>query len=175
MIIGCPYFYTATIKDWKHVIFENEFKKIIINSLAFLTQAKLVEVYAFVIMPNHIHLIWQMMQMNKKETPVASFMKFTSHHFLKRLRSKKQEELKDYEVDWVSRAYNFWQKDSLAIELFSEKVFLQKMNYIHHNPIKEKWRLSKVPEEYKWSSAMFYYTGGKENDFGFLKHYVDRG
>ena len=169
-----PYFYTATIKDWHPVIAENNFQSIILDSLKYLSQKKCIEVYAFVIMPNHLHMIWQQLEMNGKETPVSSFMKFTAHEFQKRLRQKNPKELKPYEVDWLSRNYNFWLPDSHAFELYSEKMWLQKMDYIHNNPLQEHWKLALYPEEYLFSSAKFYYTGGKENDFGFLVHYKDR-
>ncbi len=54
MQIGKPYFWTNTIYDWKHLLNEDSLKDIIISSLQFLTDKKLVEVYGFVIMPNHI-------------------------------------------------------------------------------------------------------------------------
>lgn len=115
-----------------------------------------------------------MLATNNKETPVASFIKFTSHKFLEKLRQKNKAELQPYEVEWISRKHNFWQKDSLAIELFTEKVFLQELNYIHDNPLQEKWKLVSVPEDYFYSSAKFYFTGGIQNDFAFLQHYYDR-
>lgn len=169
-----PYFYTATIKDWHPVIADNNFQSIILDSLKYLSQKKCIEVYAFVIMPNHLHMIWQQLEMNRKETPVSSFMKFTAHEFQKRLRQKNPKELKSYEVTWLSRNYNFWLPDSHSFELYSEKLWLQKIDYIHNNPLQEHWKLALCPEEYLFSSAKFYYTGGKENDFGFLVHYMDR-
>ena len=52
--------------------------------------------YAFVIMPNHIHLIWNMLDLNGKESPAGSFAKFTAHQFQKYLKVKYPEELKKY-------------------------------------------------------------------------------
>jgi hypothetical protein len=53
----------------------------------------------------------------------------------------------------------------------SELIFIQRLNYIHNNPLQEKWRLCKSPEEYRWSSAKFYLTG--EDEFNILKNYRD--
>ena len=141
---GHVYFYTATIKDWHKTIQEHSLEPIIIETFQFLVRQKLIAVYGFVIMPNHIHLIWEMLQMNKKETPVASFMKFTAHQFLEKLRSKDIKTLKPYEVDWINRKHNFWQRDSLALELYTEKVLVQKLHYIHVNPLKEKMEIGCV-------------------------------
>ena len=173
MEFNATYFYTAAIRNWYNVISENGFEEIILNSLGFLSEKKLVVVYGFVIMPNHMHLIWEMLRKNGKEKPVASFMKYTAHLFLEKLRTKDQQLLKPYEVDWISRKHNFWQQDSLPVEICSERVFRQKLDYIHNNPLQEQWKLSETPETYPFSSAAFYSYGGKEYDFGFLKHYQE--
>ena len=54
------YFTTATVKDWKHLLKPDKYKQIITNSMAFLAAEGSVWIYAFVIMPNHFHWIWQM-------------------------------------------------------------------------------------------------------------------
>lgn len=59
----------------------------------------------------------------------------------------------------------------MAIPLSKENILIQKLNYIHDNPIKEKWNLCTYPDDYKWSSANFYETGIDE--FGILTHFRD--
>ncbi len=54
-----PQFFTATILEWKPLLQEDSYKNIILNSLQFLVNKKKIRLYAFVIMNNHIHLIWQ--------------------------------------------------------------------------------------------------------------------
>ena len=56
-----PQFYTATIYQWQHLLAEDKHKDIIVDSLKFLVTEKRIELNAFVIMSNHIHLIWQPM------------------------------------------------------------------------------------------------------------------
>ena len=107
------YFFTATIKDWIPLFDKREFKQIILNSLAYLVSKSLIRVYAFVIMPNHIHVIWEMMGLNGKESPHASFLKFTGHEFLKKLRKENSELLRSFAVEEVNKSHSFWQMDSL--------------------------------------------------------------
>ncbi len=57
MITESPQFFTATILEWKRLLKPDKYKDIIISSLEFLVQNKRVQVNAFVIMDNHIHLI----------------------------------------------------------------------------------------------------------------------
>jgi hypothetical protein len=48
---------------------------------------------------------------------------------------------------------------------------MEKLNYIHHNPVQEKWNLCRYPEDYKYSTAKFYETG--KGNWGFLTHIAD--
>ncbi len=66
------YFWTATIHKWIPLLDETINKQIIIDSLKYLSDKELITVYGFVIMPNHIHLIWQQNHLNGKETPKGS-------------------------------------------------------------------------------------------------------
>ncbi len=61
-----------------------------------LSLKELIRVYGFIIMPNHIHLIWQQLQFNGKETAQGSFLKYTAHEFIKTLKA--QGRSKVYEV-----------------------------------------------------------------------------
>ena len=74
--------------------------------------------------------------------------------------------LNEFFVDAKDREYQFWKGNPLSIDLWTEEVFIQKLNYIHNNPINYPWNLVQHPEEYKYSSAKFYETGIDE--FGLL-------
>ena len=150
---------------------EQEYKDFIINSHKHLSEKKLFKVYAFVIMPNHIHLIWHLTAMNGKEMPHASLMKFTSHQFLEKIRKENPELLINYQVQSKNRIHQFWQRDPMAIELYTRKVFEQKLNYIHNNPLQKRWCLVENAADYKYSSAKYYET--EIDDFGFLNHYAE--
>ena len=52
-------FFTATILEWRHLLKDDHCKETITNSLQWLVNKKRCSVYAFVIMPNHIHLLWK--------------------------------------------------------------------------------------------------------------------
>lgn len=166
MILDEVYFWTATMKDWKTLLFNQEYKTIIIDTLKELVARKKIEVYAFVIMPNHIHLVWKMIALNGKEMPYASFNKFTAHQFQKLLRINNPKLLASFEVLDIERKYRFWQRDSLAILMDCDEKLFQKIDYLHTNPLQERWNLVQCPEDYYWSSAKFYKTG--VDDFGFL-------
>ena len=72
--IHYPHFFTATILEWKHLLKPDKLKDIIVDSLRFLVNEKRIEVFAFVIMSNHIHLIWRMQNDVEKTKVQQSFM-----------------------------------------------------------------------------------------------------
>jgi len=119
-------------------------------------------------MPNHIHLIWALNNMNGKEMPHSSFMKFTAHKITQYLQANKSEYLDTIKVNYEDRKYNLWKQEPLSTELYSPNVIFQKLNYIHNNPVQGKWMLAESPIDYKYSSAKFYETG--IDDFNLLNH-----
>jgi REP element-mobilizing transposase RayT len=173
MLLENPYFFTASILKWQKLLKQDKYKQIIIDSLQFLVKKGKIRVYGFVIMPNHIHLIWELKENNGREKPSQSFLKFTAHEFRKDLLKNHPQVIPYFEINNQSdRELQFWQTDSLAICLNSREICEQKLDYIHLNPLQEHWNLAQYPEDYIWSSAKFYETGA--DDFGFLTHYMDR-
>ena len=164
-----PTFFTATILDWKMLLKPEKYKEIIVSSLKYLVETNKIIVSAFVIMDNHLHLIWQMNGNFKHEKIQSSFLKFTADAFKKELKGSNPEFLKVFFVNKVDRKYQFWQRNSLSIELYNRSVFEQKLNYIHENPVKAG--LCDFAEDYHYSSARFYLNG--VDNFGFLTHYDD--
>ena len=89
----------------------------------------------------------------------------------KKLQKENPEELKKFSVYASDRNYNFWQRDPLAISIFSREMALQKLNYMHYNPIQEHWKLCNAPEEYRYSSASFYEM--QQDEFKIVTHYLE--
>jgi putative transposase len=173
LLLDEVYFWTDTIKDW-HKLLEDDFNKnIIIECWRNLIARKKITLYAFAIMPNHLHAVWEMIDKNGKEMPYGSFNKFTSHQFLERVRANSSDLIVYYkEYHDAERKHRFWQRDPLAIVMDSKDKVEQKIRYIHLNPLQEQWNLVNRPEDYKWSSARFYETGIDE--FNILTDYRER-
>jgi putative transposase len=169
IITEYPQFFTATNLEWKRLLKPNKYKDIVISSMRFLVKDKRVKIFAFVIMENHIHLIWQMLPDNDPEAVQRDFLKYTAQRIKKDLQKNHPEVLSCFKVDAKDREYQFWERNALSVELRSHAVFIQKLEYIHWNP--EKAGLCALPEEYKYSSAFFYETG--VDNWGFLSHYRD--
>ena len=102
-----PQFYTATILEWKPLLKENKYKDIIIESLRFLVNEKRINLYAFVIMSNHIHLIWQPLNEFTPDNIQHSLMSFTAHQFKNDLVVTHPLVLSHFKVDAKDRDYQF--------------------------------------------------------------------
>ena len=166
---GNIYFTTATIYRWLPLLQEDKYKDILISSLKFLTDHNRLYVFAYVIMSNHLHIIWSEKTSSTKESAKASFFKYTSRQFLNKLKGEEPGFLQKFLVNKKDRMHQFWKRNSLDIEIFSEKIFEQKMNYIHNNPLQSQWQLVDDAVDYSYSSAKFYEEGIDE--FGILTSY----
>lgn len=128
MSYGSIYFWTATIRNWHRLLEPDDFKQVIVGSLDNLSQRRLVDVFAFVVMPNHVHLIWRPLQPNGKETTQGSFLKFTAHEFKKKLMA----------VQAIESQFEFRQRDSMPAPVYSKAAVHQKPDDLHRDPTIER-------------------------------------
>lgn len=164
-----PQFFTATILEWKHLLRQDKYKELIVESLRFLVTENRIRLFAFVLMSNHIHLIWQPLEENTPEKIQHSLLSYTAHRIQKDMAQNHPLVLPYFKIKAKDRSCQFWERNSLSIELFTEIVFTQKLDYIHYNPVEAG--LCKLPEEYYYSSARFYEYG--TDDFEMLTHYKE--
>ena len=164
-----PCFSTFTILNWLPLLKDEQYKEIIIRAIRSRVIRKQWTVYGFVIMPNHMHMISQLHDGVVRKDFQRDFLKYTAREIISELRKSDNDLLQRCLVNDADRQFQIWERNSLHVELFSEKVFHQKLMYIHNNPISKKWQLADYPENYYWSSARFYETG--IDDFGILTHW----
>jgi REP element-mobilizing transposase RayT len=169
MVLNEVYFWTDTVKDWHKIFKQEKYSILVIDVLFELVNSGHIKVYAFVIMPNHLHIVWELLKKNGKEMPHASFNKKTAHLIVKDLKANHPKVLPYFKVQETERQYRVWQNYPLAVLMDSQWKVEQKIDYIHLNPLQDHWNLAISPEEYKWSSAKFYEQGIDE--FGFLTDY----
>ena len=166
-IEDCPQFFTATILDWKRLLKPEKYKLIIIDSLHYLTSEKRVILFGYVIMDNHLHLIWKPTKRFSLKHTQLCFLKFVSQRIKRDLEINNPNGLNEFYVNLKDRKYQFWQRNSLGIELYSNNILEQKLNYIHKNPVKARICLN--AESYRFSSAGFYQ--GMKDEFEILTDY----
>jgi REP element-mobilizing transposase RayT len=164
-----PHFFTATNLEWKKLLQQDKYKDQVIDCFRFLVENERVRLYAFIIMNNHLHLVWQMGAAFASENVQRDFLKYTAQKIKADLRKNDPAFLEQFRVEAKDRHLQLWERNSLSTELRSHTIFLQKLNYIHWNPVRAG--LCLLPEEYKYSSAGFYEKGF--DNWGFQIHYKD--
>jgi putative transposase len=156
------YFVTASVIGWKHLFITPTYINIPLNSLAWLQRQKRILLFAFVIMPSHLHAIIKPVG-DAIGIILQQFGSFTAHEILKKLRA-------DYQMDILiafeqgkrdqRHEHSIWQ-DIQAKNIYTPGVLWQKMEYIHQNPIAKDWQLVEDRADYFYSSAGYYDYGRK--------------
>jgi putative transposase len=158
---GDIHFITMTVVGWVDVFSRLCYRDILIDSMKFCISNKGLIVYAFVIMPNHIHCIWQAKHENLSDI-IRDFKKHTANEIIKTMKSS-EESRKDWlkivfeyhaKFNHNNSIYQVWQNGNHPMELYSPKFMRQKLDYIHLNPVRAGW--VNQPEEYIYSSASNY-------------------
>ena len=162
-------FFTATCLKWQNLLARDEHKEIIMRSLRFLVKDNRIWLYGFVVMPNHIHLMWCKQDPWLEKNIKQMFLKYTAQQIKFNLINQNPSELDNYISTQRDREYHFWERRSYSATLYNRKVASQKIDYMHYNPVKAG--LCKNPENYKYSSYRFYELN--EDKWGFLTHYAE--
>ena len=159
------YFLTFTVVEWVDVFTRPEYKTIIIDSLNFCIEQKGLVCYGWVLMTNHMHLLVKAEEPAKLSDIIRDFKKFTSKKIvsvIQEINESRKEWLLDkfaFMARKTSRAENYklWKDDNHAILINSGKLFEQKLNYIHLNPVRQM--IVPHEEDYLLSSAHDYAGG----------------
>ena len=123
LITEYPQFFTATNLEWKEVLGNDHYKDIVIRSLRFLVENKRTIIYGFVIMPNHIHLIWQMQAGQLRENVQRDFLKFTAQRIKDRLKVDNAHFLSELLVGATDRKYQLGERNALSVICGLRKLF----------------------------------------------------
>ena len=172
------FFCTFTCHNWMHLFEQTNSYDIVYNWFHHLKKNK-IEVIGYVIMPNHVHFILYFSESGFKLNKIISNGKrFMAYEIINRLqKANDMLTLKVLRDAPTTRERNKNQlhkvfKDSFdAKPIFSEKFLVQKLNYIHNNPISGKWKLAIDAVLYEHSSAAFYEYGTSRHFE--LKHFND--
>ena len=157
------YFVSFAVVGWLDVFTRNEYKDLLLESLEFCQKSKGMEIHAWCIMTNHVHLIFKSIDNQKPELILGDFKRFTSRNIIKAIQENPRESRKEFLLDYFKKEaakssnttnFQFWRHDNKPIELWSNDVIQQKINYIHNNPV--EGGIVFKPEDYKYSSASDY-------------------
>lgn len=161
-------FFTVTCLNWRPLLKEDKHKQIILDSLAFLVKDQRIWLYAYVIMPNHMHILWRKQDDWIEKNVQQHFLKYTAQQIKFSLLKDNPSELTHYISTQNDRQFHFWERRPYRARTFTRVVVEQKINYIHYNPVKAG--LCKLPEDYLFSSAQYYYLNRHDP---MITHYME--
>ncbi len=161
------YFVSFATVNWLDVFTRQIYFNVLAESVSYCRKEKSMELYCYCFMPSHtcpersrrVHLIFR----SSKEDPsglLRDFKSYTAKKVIEAIESNPQESRKEYLLWFFERAakkksnvskYQFWQHHNKPIELWSEKVIKQKIDYIHNNPVVSGFVTNAI--DWKYSSA----------------------
>lgn len=162
------YFITITTVGWIDVFTRLNQKYVIMNALKHCQEHKGLEIYAYVLMSSHLHLLCKATEGFILSDVIRDFKKFTSKKITQTIITE-PESRREWMLDYFEKAcehlkrnqqYKVWQDGYHAELIYSNTFIKQKVDYIHNNPVKDK--TVSLPEDYYFSSARNY--AGLDND-----------
>ena len=157
------YFVTFAVVRWVDVFTRDIYREIILDSLRYCQRNKGLILHAYVIMTNHLHLIISRGGDLLLENVMRDFKKFTSSQLIKAIKENPQESRKEWMLEIFAtegrknpnnRFYQFWQQNNHPIELITNKMMDQKLDYLHNNPVVQGF--VKCAKDFPWSSRSNY-------------------
>src|SRR5690606_1410140 len=158
------YFVSFATVYWIDVFIRRVYCDILVESLNHCVKEKGLLLYAWCIMPSHVHLIFKSSQ-NNPQRLLQDFKKYTAKRLMQAVKDNIRESRRKW-IIWMMESegkkrgqqYQFWQQHNKPIELWSVEVIEQKLNYIHNNPVVSGF----VSEPYYWTySSAIDYSGSK--------------
>ena len=160
------YFCTFTCFQWLPLIEKTKSYDLLYNWFSILKREN-VCVVAYVIMPNHLHCILYFREskfdLNKM---IGNAKRFIAYEIVSRLQKNRESVLLKVLTNAVTdrekkkgQLHRVFKSSFDAKAIFSDKFLMQKINYIHHNPVSGKWNLANDFVSYEHSSAAFYELG----------------
>jgi REP element-mobilizing transposase RayT len=159
---SCPYFITMTIVGWIDVFTRKDLKLFIVDSLKYCQTNKGLIIYAWCLMPSHLHLICCADDGFLLSDIIRDFKKHTAKAIVKVIT-----EIGESRREWLlsqfhehckhlkrKQQYKIWQDGSHAKIIYTPRFFYEKLNYIHNNPVEDM--IVQNAEDYLFSSARNY-------------------
>jgi REP element-mobilizing transposase RayT len=156
------YFVTATVLGWEQLFTKPAYAYIVLNSLNWHRLHGRWMLFAYVIMPNHVHAILKPCDGHTISSVLQSFGSFTAHDILAQMREEGRVDLLAFFEQRVDRdprkRHQIWQPIQ-AKNVMTAPFLREKLEYIHNNPVAKRWCLADDRAGYVYSSACLYDRG----------------
>ena len=155
------HYLTFATVNWVDIFTRRVYKDILIDSLKYCIEHKGLVLYSYIIMSNHVHLIARAEEGYKLSDILRDFKRHTAKQILQTIQAETESREWLLEVmkeagsqNSKNKTYQVWRQDNHPVELYSNEVIEQKLNYIHNNAVEEG--IVQNAEDYLYSSARNY-------------------
>jgi putative transposase len=151
-----PHFLTCTVIHWLPLFSKPDVVEIIKDSLTFLQEHERLQLYAYVIMENHLYLIASSNDLGKE---IGDFKSYTARKIIDYLEERNARDIlhqiaQSKTAHKKDRDYQFWQEGSHPEAIMGHEIMRQKIGYVHANPVRRGY--VDKPREWRYSSARNY-------------------
>ncbi|EPM68267.1 hypothetical protein A584_18612 [Pseudomonas syringae pv. theae ICMP 3923] len=151
-----PHVLTCTVVEWLPLFTRPVLVDILLNAWRYQQANQGLQLFGYVVLENHLHFVAQAPALDKC---VSSFKSFTARQIIEALENANAESTLERlrfvkRLHKSDRVYQVWQEGAHAELVWSEKLMRQKLDYIHHNPVKRGY--VDVGEHWRYSSARDY-------------------
>ncbi|AMK78677.1 MULTISPECIES: REP-associated tyrosine transposase [Methylomonas] len=151
-----PHFLTATINQWLPLFTRPATVNIVLDSWRFLQHESGFQLYGYVILENHLHLIAASPDLSRD---MQRFKAYTAKQIIAYLQQSGSEQVLELlallkRPHKTESEYQVWEEGSHPQLIESEAAMRQKLDYIHLNPVKRGY--VDLPEHWRYSSARNY-------------------
>ena len=162
------YFTTATIVGWTDLFTRELYRDIVLDSIRFCQANQGLNVHAWVLMINHLHMICSFREEKDPGQVLKNLKSFTAMKLVDAIiknvsESRRENMLATFEAEGQKSSSNvrfkIWQHENHPILLDSIFLYNQKLNYLHQNPVTAGF--VNEPWFWKYSSAVDYFTEQK--------------
>lgn len=156
------FFVTAAVLGWKQIFAEPAYAQIVLDALDWHRRHDRWSLYAYVLMPNHLHAIVKPQGEWTISAVLQSLGSFTAHSIPAHLQSGGQGDFVSYftnRQDGDTRKRHQILQPIQAKNIHSLEFLTEKLEYTHNNPIAKHWHLAEDRADYPYSSACFYDKG----------------
>jgi putative transposase len=155
------HFITSTIVQWLPVFTSTAYCNILIESFDYCRLHKELRIYGWVIMDNHFHAVVFAPELTRV---MADLKKFTTRRILEQLESDGREwllkELAHFRAAHKTASeHQVWQEGFHPQAIIDDAMMLQKLDYMHNNPVVRG--LVASPEHWRYSSAHEWLPGAQ--------------
>ena len=154
------FFVTTTVVRFLNVFKEKNACDILINNIKHYQREYNFTILAYVIMPSHFHWIVITDPLYGTISDIMRDIKRnSSKEIIEYLKDNKEYKhiFKEEAIMFKDQIKKFWMRRFDDEVIRNEKMFWEKLIYIHNNPVKKD--LARKPEDYPYSSARNYING----------------